>query len=479
MYKQHLHMKSYPIILILFLSVISYSCTDSLADLGKGIQPSSDEIQIGADTVHLESSDLFIDSVEMSVNPDSFLLGTYINTKYGSTRADILAQIKSPVEFTLPVGSVADSAKVFMSYYSYFGDAYSPIEVSIHQMDKGWFDYSTAYPTNINPADYTDVTNPALFMGKKVFTARNASKPTTTITGVSIPLSSDFVKRFFPNTAIPNYYSDINFRNLFKGMYITTNFGSATMLNISQIDLLYYYHYTYTYKKADGVDTTRTVNNVLTFPANDEVRQVNRFSHYDRKAVVQLDEKYNFIASPANMQANITIPLKRIQQKLDAKVNGKKQIINNAVIQVDAIVDETEDTLAMPAVKYLLLVKESIISPIDSFFTKKELPSDTRAIIGTYTKSEIGTTGTYKYYYSFNVAGLIANELKNNQTALKEQNLSKYIETLKLRLVPVKVTYNSSGYVTAVTHQNTMSGVKIKSGKNESPMTLRMVYSGF
>ncbi|MDD4992012.1 MAG: DUF4270 domain-containing protein [Paludibacter sp.] len=473
-------MKYYPIILILFLSLITYSCTDSLADLGKGIQPSSDAIEIGADTVHLTSSDLFIDSVEMSVNPDSFLLGTYINAKYGSTRADILAQLKSPVEFTLPKGSVADSAKVFMSYYSYFGDAYSPIEVSIHQMDKGWFDYSTAYPTNLNPADYTDVTNPALLMGKKVFTARNASKPTTTITGVSIPLTTDFVKRFFPDTTTANYYSDTNFRKNFKGMYITTNFGSATMLNISQIDLLYYYHYSYTYKKADGVDTTRRVNNVLTFPANDEVRQINRFTHADRKAVVQLDEKYNFIASPANMQANITIPLKRIQQKIDlkSKFNGKKQVINNAVIEVEAVVDEADDTLAMPAVKYLLLVKESAISPTDRFFGKKELPSDTCAIIGTYSASQIGTTGKYKYYYSFNVAGLVANELKNNQAAIKE-DLSKYIETLKLRLIPVKVTYNSSGYVTAVTHQNTMSGVKMKSGKNESPMTLRMVYSGF
>jgi len=472
-------MKSYPIILILFLSLLTFSCTDSLVDLGKGIQPSSDEIQIGADTVHLASSDLFIDSVEMSVNPDSFLLGTYINTKYGSTRADILAQIKSPVEFTLPKGSIADSAKVFMSYYSYFGDAYSPIEVSIYEMNKASFSYKTAYPTNLNPADYTDVSDPALFMGKRVFTARNASKPTTKVTSVSIPLTSDFVTRFSPNTTIANYYSDSNFQKFFKGMYITTNFGSATMLNISQLDLLYYYHYSYTYKKADGVDTTRIVNNVLTFPANDEVRQVNRFSHYDRKSVVQLDDKFNLIASPANMQANITIPLKRIQQKLDAKINGKKQVINNAVVQVDAVVDETDDTLAMPAVKYLLLVKESIISPVDSFFMKKELPSDTRAIIGTYSRSEIGTTGTYKYYYSFNVAGLIANELKNNQAAIKEQDLSQYIETLKLRLIPVKVTYNSSGYVTAVTQQNTMSGVKIKSGKNESPMTLKMVYSGF
>jgi len=473
-------MKSYPIFLILLLSIITYSCTDSLADLGKGIQPSSDAIEIGADTVHLSSSNLIIDSVEMSVNPDSFLLGTYINTKYGSTRADILAQIKSPVEFTFPKGAVADSAKVFMSYYSYFGDAYSPIEVSIYQMNKASFDYSTAYPTNINPADYTDVSDSKLFMGKKVVTARNASKPTTTITGVSIPLTTDFVKRFFPNTDTTSYYSDSNFRKFFKGMYITTNYGSATMLNISQMDLLYYYHYTYTYKKADGVDTFRTVNNVLTFPANDEVRQVNRFSHYDRNTVVQLDEKFNLIASPANMQANVTIPLKRIQQKLDAnpKVNGKKQVINNAVIQVDAVVDETDDTLAMPAVKYLLLVKESIISPVDSFFMKKELPSDTRAIIGTYTRSEIGTTGTYKYYYSFNVAGLIANELKNNQAA-KQQDPTKYVESLKLRLIPVKVTYNSSGYVTAVTHQNSLSGVKIKSGKNESPMTLKMVYSGF
>jgi hypothetical protein len=462
-------MKSYPILLILLLSAFTFSCTDSLTDLGKGIQPSSDQIQIGADTVHLTTENVPIDSVMMTMNPDSFLLGTYEKNGnvYGSTRADIYAQIYAP-NFVWKKGYTPDSAKVFMYYNSYFGDSYSPMEVSIYRITGPTFGYSTPYPTNLDPTVYTNTSDTSLLMGKKVFTARNAATPTTTQTTVSIPLSKYFaINRFFPDTAKTDYYSPENFLKFFKGMYITTNYGSATMLNVSKLALLYYYHYTYTYKKSNGVDSVSTVNDVLTFPASDDVRQINRFTHYG-STMLNLDESNNYIVSPANMQTRVIIPMKSIQQKLNEKIAGnKKQVINNASLQVDvANVNAATDTLAMPAVKYLLLIKESAIN---RFFTKKELPSDTCAIIGTYTQAEIGTTGTYKYYYTFGASGLIANELKKNPSN----------EKLNMRLIPVKVTYNSSGNITAVTNQTIMSGVTIKSGKSDTPMSLKLVYSGF
>ncbi|HOH55697.1 MAG TPA: hypothetical protein PK903_06245, partial [Paludibacteraceae bacterium] len=69
----------------------------------------------------------------------------------------------------------------------------------------------------------------------------------------------------------------------------------------------------------------------------------------------------------------------------------------------------------------------------------------------------------------------ISNEIRKAET-----NGTQLPETMNLMLVPVTVSYNSSGSYTSVKHQILLSGVTIKSGKNSSsPMKINLVYSGF
>ena len=132
-----------------------------------------------------------------------------------------------------------------------------------------------------------------------------------------------------------------------------------------------------------------------------------------------------------------------------------------------------QDTVLHPIVKYVLLVKESAI---DRFFNNKELPSDTCSVLAQYNSAQIGTTGVYEQYYTFNVAKLIANELKN---APKNST----IPPLNLRLIPVAVGTTTTSTTTSITsgkQQYLMNAVTIRSGQNSSsPMKLNMVYSGF
>ena len=146
-------MKSYPIILLLFiLTLLVYSCTDTVDTIGAGIQPTSDQIKIGTDTFHLITE---TDSVKFIYSkPDSFLLGTYYDTKFGATKADIFAQFNCPVGFKFPPLSVPDSASIELAYRSWFGSKTSPLDVNIYEMNKITFIYSTLYPTNLNPLDY-------------------------------------------------------------------------------------------------------------------------------------------------------------------------------------------------------------------------------------------------------------------------------------------------------------------------------------
>ena len=112
-------MRAYPIILIICLVSLSFfSCTDTITDIGKGIQPSSDTISVGKDIFHVSTKTIFVDSIFS--HPDSFLLGTFYDTKFGTIKAEILAQVNCPVGFKFPPLSVADSAKIILYYSSCF-----------------------------------------------------------------------------------------------------------------------------------------------------------------------------------------------------------------------------------------------------------------------------------------------------------------------------------------------------------------------
>jgi len=456
-------MKAYPIILLFLLSFFVYSCTDNLTDIGKGIQPSSDQITIGADTFHLSSKTIFVDSIFS--RPDSFLLGTFYDTKFGTTQADILAQVNCPEGFKFPPNSVPDSAKIILYYTGCFGDTLSPLDLNIYEINKKTFSYTEQYASNLNPADYTDR---SLKLGERIIRAgAKTSVPKT----IEFKLKSDFIQRFFNDT---HFKSTDDFLGFFKGMYITANFGASTLLNIGLINLRYYYHYNYQTKNINSGDSTATVNDYLSFPANSEVRQVNRIQHPDRASVIPQNSEVNYLASPANLQTQITLPLNNIKNRLNTGINNKKLTINSALLKVE-VTNTEQDTVLHSIVKYVLLVKESLK---DSIFINKELPTDTRSVLAIYTTAlKTGTTNVYEHYYTFNVAKLIANELKNAP-------VGKPIDPLNVRLIPVAITTttNSNGAVsiTSVKQQYLMSAVTIRSGKNSSsPMKLNMVYSGF
>lgn len=461
-------MKSHQIILLFLLSVLTISCVDDLTDLGSNIRPTSDEISIGTDTFHLSTENVFVDY--MYARPDSFLLGTFYNQKFGTTQADILAQVNCPVDFKYPPLSVPDSALVVLYYKSWFGDQYAPLDINIYEMNKSTFSYTGLYPSNLNPADYTDR---SILLGRKIFTAKDVANKRLDSTSIVIKLSGEFVQRFFNDTY---YGSDNAFTNFFKGIYVTANYGASTVLNIKQLDLEYYYHYTY---QKPGVDTLTVVKNVISFPANKEVRQVNRFVHPDRDVLVKQRDSVNFVASPANLQTRVNLPLARIKQKITDKIAaGKKQILNNAILKVE-VTEIADSTLEMPLVQYMLLVKEEAAQ---RFFDDNILPTtkDTCALLGQLSSAQIGTTGKYEYYYSFDLAALIAKELK-----VAEENGIAPGENIKLLLIPVNVTTTTNSStgavsVTAVKQQYKMSAVTIRSGQNQKhPMKINMVYSGF
>lgn len=454
-------MKYNSFILFFVLSFLTVSCTDNLVDVGTGIQPISDGITVGADTFHVATEN--IDIASMSTKPDSFLLGAFYDAKYGSTQADILAQVEGPTGYKYPTNAKPDSVVLVMKCLSWFGDKYAPLDVNVYQMDKKTFNFTDNIQTNLDPKQYVSF-NDTTWLGHKVITARNASVVSSDSIWKIVKLSDNFKNRFFDDT---KYASEKTFKDFFGGIYIKVNFGTSTLLNINTLYLESFYHYKVL---RNGEKDSITLTGSRVFPANINVRQVNRIVHPDQAAVMaklKQNNEVNYISAPANIQTSIVVPLARMKQRMDAKILNKSLTMNNVIIKAE-VTELDSSTYGQPRVANLMIMKDSELS---EFFKNNEVPSGSNAAFGAYQEA----TTTTAPYYSFNIAKLIATEIKTAAT-----NGTSLPEYLTLRLVPVDVTYNSNNVITAVKQQNSMSAVTIRSSKNKvSPMRIHVVYSGF
>lgn len=480
-------MKYQQSILLILLSLLTFSCVDDLTDFGSGVRPSTDGITIGADTFHLKSKTFLVDSI-LSV-PDSFLLGTYKNQKYGTVKSDVLAELNYPENFRFPAGAQADSLLLVFYYTSWFGDPLTPIEVTVHEMNKTGFSYTAPYYSNISPENYVDLK--AANIGQKSFTIKDASYKRVDTTSIQMKLDTALVRKFFNRI---KEKGTTNFSDFFRGIYVTTTLGKASIINVEQMDVELYYHYKY-YNTAG--DSLVTVSQYVSFPANKEVRQVNRIA-YDKQERQEklnaLPDNMNYVVAPANMNTQVTIPLNAVQKRMDSdpvyqQNKSKRQLLNSAILKLDVVEDDslTDTTLYVSKPSYLLLVKSHYK---DKVFSDRYIPSskDTIALLGSLSYTYNDSTKKYNYYYSYNLAPMISQELKT----AKANNVTE-VPDLNLTLIPVSIeaTTSSSTYTTTVTAIKPLSGMAAatlrsakvmtpSSGKTVTePMHLKLVYSLF
>ncbi len=462
--------------ILLGFVMLLFSCTDeNTAGMGSQIQPSQDGIVVKADTFHLRSSNYFPEYIYSSA--DSFLLGNYYDATVGDTHASILAQVACPLvesskdsKSIFPENTEVDSIELQLYYRSYFGSGNAPIELSVYEMNKGTFKFNESYPTNLDLTDYCDE---SIKLGNRMLIANDPKDSigsgSSKTSVIRIKLSKDFADRFF-DIESDTYHSFDKFNEFFNGLYVTANYGSDVMFHIIQMNLSLSYHFSYQLEGQDSIEVGTRM-----YPANSEVRQINRFEHPDKRVVeeeLKKNDSINYISSPANIYTRVTLPIARICDSISTKINNKATYINSAALTID-ISEVDFEKAALPTTD-MLLIKESAI---DRFFKKKESLNDTCAVVATIAETEIDAT-TSEYYYSFDISSIIQEKLG------EQEKLGKLNEDeLNMLLVPVKLIQEASStqtVVSGVKPEYLMTTTLIKSAQSKSnPMKLNLVYSGF
>ena len=463
------------------LAALMASCDTDLAGIGSSILTPGDSIVVKADTFSLNSR---IDSSNAIVSlPDSALLGE-LESDYGTIRAEILTQLTCPEGYEYPSNAVIDSISLFFYYTSWVGDGYAPLSVNVYEMDGKQLNYSRQYKTDINLSDYCSRTK-SILRNRRIIVASEKRDSMLSSSNVYVPMvrmmtdsTSDFFHRF---SAIRKFTTQDEFNKQFKGLLLETDFGSATMLNVKDIAMGVYYHFSY--DKA-GRDTT--VNDIKVFYANSEVRTVNRISYMDKDALLQNlandSTRYNYIIGPAGVHTRISLPVRQMEQRMHQNLietifsTGdtliKRPYVNQAELRVDVenVFSGSASTLTrndwLQPAPYMLLVREASAERV---LKGSEIPTDTCAIVGTLTQGT-DSLGNPTYYYSYDLATLLTYELRKDSTPA----------WLDMRLVPVNVqtaTTSSTTIISSVKEAQTLSATKIRSAA--SGLTLKMVYSGF
>lgn len=454
--------------LIAIVASLFVACEDASTNLGIEIQPVSDGILLDAATFTLNTETFPV--ARIVSKPDSLLLGKYIDDFLGTSYADIITQLRLPTtEFRYMDPSVAttvaDSVVLHLGFSSYFGVNTAPIEVSVYELKKALSDSETYY-SDIDPAEYVD-------FSKKL----NAMPELLTIKdGVSgkiqksldIKLSDEFLSRFF--TTDPTIFSGQEaFQNFFKGLYVTTDFGSSAMINVNSLSLTLYYHYT-----LNDDPTKAKIKGYHDFHANTEIVKVNRIQYYLSGTLkINPEDEFNYIVSPSTYQTKVRIPMDSIRRCIDASLGDKVLDVNSTILKLNVQDRKVWGANSIiPYVESMLLIKEDAV---DEFFKERQLPSDTVAFLADLDKENITST-TFTYHYTFyDLASLIEHELKKDSKQ----------EFLDMVLIPVRVTRVASGsssqmIISEINPATQMQAVSIFSGKNkENPMRLEIVFSGY
>lgn len=450
---------------VLFVTVLLTvsSCNDT-DELGLLLQPEGDKIALRMDTFAVQTFNGYVDAISAQCDTTSMSLGEFYDAKYGSTKAELLVQLAPPVGYKFAPDSLnptPDSLVLYMYYNTWFGSKTAPLEISIYELNKQALVYDKTYYSNLDVADFTDK---SVLMGKRMITSVDQTLADSVLEdddyqpAFRYKFSTAQLQRFFdiPRSA---YASEEAFAQQFKGMYITTKYGASTMIYFNQIDLKLFYHYTY---QKNGKDTI--VNTSVVYPANKEVRQLNKFSHSDVLSNTTLSDSVVYAKAPAGMFPRVVVPIGQIRRKVRSEISGKLFNVNSAMLVVEATELQT-DGLALPVPTYMTLIRRS---KIDQFVKENHIPqtNDSIAVLGTYDSTNKNYVFDLSYFLNYEIPPQSIND--------------KPEETLEMLLVPSTVVLNSAGAITHIRALRKLGAVTLRSGSNpNSPMRMKVIYSGF
>lgn len=424
------------------------SCDDGLTKVGTSIQDDDDKISVKVDSFYIESSTVLTESIY--AKSDSGLLGEFYDPLYGTLKSDYICQFYCPENYRFaqtPIDGKIDSVDFRIFYDKWVGDSLAPMRAQIFPIIKP---LEKNFYTDTNPEEYADMLTS---YGMQTYTAYDRSVPDsvryatdyngayTYIPTLTIKMPKELGQRFYDETINnPSTFNDQDsFNEFFPGLYVTNTFGTGNIIGVKVSWFTIYYKYI----GKGSADQDTVIKTQETFNVTKEVIQLNRFKNTDISNLLEPNDDFTYIKTPAGVATKIVIPAKEIAPMIEGR------ILNNMPLQLYAMPQETyEYALDMPST--LLILPEDSVK---TFFENSKVDDSVTAFTAAYN----ATSNSYSF-------GNISNVLKTHVEDTPDKDLS-------LMIFPVKVvtesnSYYGTTYTTAVNHYLFPSGIKLRKDKD-------------
>lgn len=452
-------------LLFIALATMFVSCNDTLEKIGFSIQPENDRVSVGKDTLELSSRTIQVDSIFSRTKYP--ILGEYIDPVFGSVRSEYVGEFYYPENQGFKDGAIIDSVRLTVSYTSIIGDSLAPMSLAVYKVtDK--LPKNKDY-TNFDPKTKSDMSAP---LGTQIFTGKNNTYRTETyysgstaqtikIYEIYTPLPLSIGQSFLDEYKKPDHGALRNtdtFRDFFPGLYVTTDFGNSTILNVNLTSLNVFYKYTDPKGSSVKEDTIRTSEFRLNITP--EVTQINYIQN-NNDQLLEPNANGTFIKSPAGVNTEITIPVSKIYSDLTTRS------LNQARFVVYALPEANQDEkVKLTPPDYLLLINKD---SLQGFFENRKLHDNVTSFYASFNQD------TYSYNFG-NIAAMINYYKKQKKEAF---DLTYY-------LVPVDITFTTTGSSyystrtstpTAIYNQMKPSAVMLENKPEK--LKLDIIYSSF
>ncbi len=404
-----------------------YSCEEEPGFIGLEIQPRADKLSVKFAPFNEVSAFTFeIDSVEA----DKYhiqLLGEIDDPVFGRSRSDFFSQmVMSAYGVNFGINPVVDSMFLYLRLNGFYGANPAPINLKVYELtDTIYFD--SVYYSNINPAEFH---NPGAMIGNLVY----SPSPNDTI--VKIHITSELFKTKLITADSASRANDINFRNFFKGLYVTaemqSNPGAILSVNLNSIHSRISMHYR---NDADTLEYKYFFGNFVT--------KVNLFRHnrtstvfYPRLNQTTIQDSVVYVQSMSGLSARLLFPnLISWRDSVPVSINRAKLVL--PVEQLDATASN------FPRPESLILLSKD--------------PDGNFSVISDFNIGEAYFGGNYNpdtNSYNFNITNQV------------QQFINRRIENLDLYLMVSDIA-------------TTPNRVVLTSGNHSNPIRLEITYQRF
>jgi len=437
---------------IALLMVIFVACDDDLSTVGNGIRPNPDDIDLTTGEIDITAETVSMDSIYARTTYG--LIGEYVDPIFGSIKSDYLCELYCGDTMVFQTGNDVntikiDSVQLNIMFGTFWGDSISPMGVSVYEVDKK--PLVRNYYTNADPTEYCSMTNA---LGQSVFSIQNIKKASNGSRTITTPLKNEIGEFFFDKwkSNPEKFYNSDSLKSFFNGLYVTTNMGTGTLVNVGYT--MFDIFYSYEGKNYNGTtDSTRT--DLFRLTVTPEVIQLNHIENQNSDLVGPSNGK-SYIKSPAGLCTELTIPLSKILSMAD---NGK--VINSAQFKLLGMSEEEAQSKFSTRPQNLLLIHKDSVT---GYFENKIRPNGTTTII-------VPNSGATNIYNMGNLASII--NYYDNYYKKKGTNIAD-IPDLKYRLIPVSVTYTSGSSSTTVPDRTYHSMIPTSAILNTQPDNMKM-----